>query len=84
MAYAVLPPERWSLLRHKIGLTRQRWSSPLMPRIRGNTATTVYSEHVLDLYKPDAIKLLEECFRIVQPRGILQMGAAYIQAYASG
>jgi hypothetical protein len=127
------------MLRHEIGLTRQRWSSRLIPRwrraarrlrdqaelsihlgcgsrvfagwvnvdahpgkgvdliwdlrvplpIRDNTATMVYSEHVLEhLYKPDAIKLLEECFRILQPRGILRMGvpdaAVYIRAYATG
>jgi len=138
LAYAVLPAECWSMLRHEINMTRQRWGNQLIPSrrravhrllnervlsvhlgcgsrifagwvnvdacpgkgvdlvwdlrvrlpIRDNTAKMIYSEHVLEhLYKPDAVRLLNECIRILQPGGVLRMGvpdaAVYMQAYAN-
>jgi hypothetical protein len=137
LAYAILPAECWSMLRHELSMTRQRWGNQLIPSrrhavhkllnvrelsvhlgcgsrifagwvnvdafpgkgvdlvwdlrvrlpFRDNTAKMIYSEHVLEhLYKPDAVKLLSECIRILQPGGMLRVGvpdaAAYIQAYA--
>jgi predicted SAM-dependent methyltransferase len=60
------------------------WDLRVPLPIRDNTATMVYSEHVLEhLYKPDAIKLLEECFRILQPRadGGAGRGGVYSSLY---
>ena len=139
LAYAVLPAECWSMLRHEISMTRQRWGNQFIPSrrravhkllnerelsvhlgcgsrifagwvnvdacpgkgvdlvwdlrvrlpIRDNSTKMIYSEHVLEhLYKRDAVKLLNECIRILQPGGMLRMGvpdaALYIQAYANG
>lgn len=139
LAYAVLPSECWGMLRHEIGMTRQRWANHLIPSrrravqkvlnerelrihlgcgsrlfggwvnvdacpgkgvdlvwdlrerlpIRDSAAKAIYSEHVLEhLQKHDAVKLLNECIRILQPGGMLRIGvpdaAVYMQAYANG
>jgi predicted SAM-dependent methyltransferase len=138
LAYKVLPAECWGMLRHEIGMTRQRWANHLIPSrrraalkvlnerelnvhlgcgsrifagwvnvdacpgkgvdlvwdlrerlpLRDDTAKLIYSEHVLEhLYKPEAVKLLNECVRILRPGGIMRLGvpdaAVYIQAYAN-
>ena len=63
------------------------WDLRVRLPIQDNAAKVIYSEHVLEhLYKHDAIKLLNECIRILEPGGMLRMGvpdaAVYIQAYA--
>jgi len=46
----------------------------------------IYSEHVLEhLHKPDALKLLGECYRILKPGGLMRIGVPdaelYLRAY---
>ena len=54
-----------------------------------NSARLIYSEHVLEhLQMADAVRLLQECHRVLAPEGILRIGVPdaeiYLRAYTSG
>jgi predicted SAM-dependent methyltransferase len=49
----------------------------------------IYGEHILEhLCKDDAIRLLRECYRVLEPGGVLRVGvpdaALYLKAYVEG
>jgi len=53
------------------------------------SAEMIYSEHVLEHFlKPDALKLLSECYRILTPGGLMRIGVPdagrYLRAYVDG
>ena len=53
------------------------------------SADAVFHEHVLEHFSfADALRLLEECFRVLRPGGVLRVGvpdgAAYVQSYVDG
>jgi SAM-dependent methyltransferase len=57
--------------------------------LSASSTRMIYTEHLLEhLFKDDAIKLLEQCYRILEPGGIIRIGVPdaelYLRAYAEG
>jgi predicted SAM-dependent methyltransferase len=139
LAYAVLPPHVWSILKWELKLTHCRWlnvtSSVVRQRLKvlrqarhlrlhlgcgkriisgwvnidgieregtdlqwdlrqklpfaDGSAELIYSEHVIEhLFEEDALRLFYECYRVLEPGGMMRVGVPdaelYLRNYVTG